>query len=573
MKIKTDRGIEDILYEKGLINSDELSSIKFERVNKGRSAEEIIKEREYVDPKELTKARGEYLEVPFVDLADKNIPNEVLDLVPQSLAEKHTVIPFNKERGGLELAMADPLDLQLMQFIENKTGMTVKPYIAYKADIENTISQQYKKTISSDVTEALRKEGVLDSAKKQHAKKTQTIEQAQQVIREAPVARIVSTILEFAVRSRASDIHIEPTDDKTRVRYRIDGVLQEKLTLPKNVHPAVVSRIKILSDLKIDEHRVPQDGRFQFSVEQSDIDLRVSTLPTVYGEKVVMRILRNEASIMKLGDLGLRGGALKRVQDALRHSNGIVLVTGPTGSGKTVTLASSLSIVNTMEVNVISLEDPVEIRVPGVNHVQINPKVGLTFASGLRSILRQDPDIVMVGEIRDEETAQLAVHAALTGHLVFSTIHTNSAAGTLARMVDMGVESYLLVPAVNVIVAQRLVRTICPECKKEYTPEKKVVDDIKQMLGDLYNDYDNLKLYKGEGCSECEESGYAGRTGIFEALTISDKISSMILKNQTASDIEKQAKEEGMITLKQDGYMKAIEGQTTIEEVLRVTEI
>ncbi len=571
MKIQTDRGIEDILYEKGLIDSDELSSIKFERVNKGRNAEEIIKEREYVDPKQLTKARGEYLQIPYIELGDKNIPNSVLDLVPQSLAEKHNVIPFKEERGSLHLAMADPLDLQLLGFVENKTGMKVKPYIAYEPDIKEAVSQQYKKTITSDVTEALRKEGVLESAKKREEPKS--VKQAQQVIREAPVARIVSTILEFAIRSRASDIHLEPTEEKTRVRYRIDGVLQEKLTLPKNVHPAVVSRVKILADLKIDEHRVPQDGRFKYTVDQSDIDLRVSTLPTVYGEKVVMRILRSEGSIMELGKLGLRGIALKRLRDSLRQSNGIILVTGPTGSGKTVTLASCLAIVNTMEVNIISLEDPVEIRIPGVNHVQINPKVGLTFASGLRSILRQDPDIIMVGEIRDSETAQLAVHAALTGHLVFATIHTNSAAGTLARMVDMGVESYLLVPAVNAILAQRLVRTICPNCKKEYTPEEKVVSDIKEILGDLHSDYKDIKLYKGEGCHECENSGYAGRTGIFEALRISDKISSMILSNKTASEIEQQARSEGMITLKQDGYRKVIEGKTTIEEVLRVTEV
>ncbi len=571
MKIQTARGIEDILYEKGLIDSDELSSIKFERVNKGRNAEDIIKERNYVDPKQLVKARGEYLEIPYVELSDKNIPNEVLDLVPQNLAEKHTVIPFKEDRGNLHLAMADPLDLQLVGFVEKKAGLRVKPYIAYGPDVQQAISDQYRKTVTSDVTEALRREGVLKTSKKME-RKPQSIREAQEVIREAPVARIVSTILDFAVRSRASDIHIEPTEEKTRVRYRVDGVLQEKLTLPKNVHPAVISRIKILSDLKIDEHRVPQDGRFQYTVDDSQIDLRVSTLPTVYGEKVVMRILRSEVSIMDLGELGLRGLALKRIKEGLRHSNGIILVTGPTGSGKTVTLASCLSIVNTMEVNIISLEDPVEIRVPGVSHVQINPQVGLTFASGLRSILRQDPDIIMVGEIRDSETARLAVHAALTGHLVFSTVHTNSASGTLARMVDMGVESYLLVPAVTVIVAQRLVREICPNCKKEYQPADKVKDDLKKMLGSLYNKYESVTLYKGEGCNGCAGSGYAGRTGIFEALTISDKISSMILENKTAAEIERQAVEEGMVTLKQDGYLKAIEGHTTIEEVLRVTE-
>lgn len=566
MKIETAKGVEDILYQKGLLSSEELSAVKFEHINTGKPVEQIIGERGYVTSRDLASARGEFLNIPFVELKDRSIPNEILDYVPESTARKYKLIPFEEKAGVLSVAMVDPLDLQVIEFIEKKAGLKVKPFIGEEEDILQAI-EEYGKTIAPAVTAAL--ERVAPPTRIEE--RLEKLERAEEIIREAPVARIVSTILEYAVKSRASDVHIEPGEEKTRVRYRIDGVLQDRLSLPKKIHPAVVSRIKILADLKIDEHRIPQDGRFEVAVADTQVDLRISTLPTLWGEKVAIRLLKEAGEVMTLPELGLSGTSLRRIEEALRRPHGIILVTGPTGSGKTVTLASCLSKLNAVRVNIVSLEDPVEIQIPGVNQVQINPAAGLTFASGLRSIVRQDPDIIMVGEIRDTETAQLAVHAALTGHLVLATLHTNSAAATIARMVDMEVEAFLLIPTVNLIIAQRLVRKICPHCSAEDQPAATVLEDVKKTLGSLWGDK-KMVFKKGKGCNECGKSGYMGRTGLFETLVLTDKISRMILGRQTTGDIEEQAVKEGMITLKQDGYLKVLEGITTVEEVLRVAE-
>jgi len=400
------------------------------------------------------------------------------------------------------------------------------------------------------------------------------IEKAEEVIRNAPVARIVSTILEYAVKSRASDVHIEPGEKKSRVRYRIDGVLQERLSLPRKVHGSVVSRIKILSNLKIDERRLPQDGRFKIDVGGTEVDLRVSTMPTSFGEKVAIRLLEGEGTVMRLPELGFRGITLKRIEEALLKPHGIILVTGPTGSGKTVTLAACLNKLNSVRINIVTLEDPVEIQIPGVNQVQVHPVAGLTFASGLRSLVRQDPDVIMVGEIRDTETAELAIHAALTGHLVLSTLHTNSAAGALPRMMDMGVETFLLASTVNAVVAQRLVRMACQECKERFEAEPAVVEDIKKVLGPLYpqklEEGGKVYLHRGKGCKVCGKTGFLGRTGIFEALQMTDKVRRMLLEHKPTGEIHKLVVEEGMVTLQQDGYLKVLEGLTTIEEILRV---
>jgi len=384
-------------------------------------------------------------------------------------------------------------------------------------------------------------------------------------------------LLEYAVKSKASDIHIEPQEDRTRVRYRIDGILQEKLTLPKGVHDSVIARIKILSNLKIDERRLPQDGRFKVEVGETKTDLRVSTLPTVNGEKVVIRLLKEQAKVLTFKDLGLWGTSLKRMEEALLKPHGIVLVTGPTGSGKTVTLATALAKLNTVRVNIVTLEDPVEIRVAGVNQVQINPAAGLTFASGLRSFLRQDPNVIMVGEIRDAETAELAIHAALTGHLVLSTLHTNSAAGALPRLLDMGAEPFLLASTVNLVLAQRLCRRICEKCKEEFEVPAEMVTDVRSTLGGMFDEFakgrlvnDKLMLWHGKGCELCGNLGYVSRIGIFEVMTISEKISRMVLERKPSSEIDGVGREEGMITLKQDGFIKALQGLTTLEEVLRV---
>jgi type II secretory ATPase GspE/PulE/Tfp pilus assembly ATPase PilB-like protein len=364
-------------------------------------------------------------------------------------------------------------------------------------------------------------------------------------------------------------------EDRTRVRYRIDGILHEKLILPKKIHDSLISRIKILSDMKIDEKRIPQDGRFNFQTDDEEVDLRVSSLPTAHGEKIVMRLLKKTSEVPTMTELGLRGRALANLEEAISRPHGIVLVTGPTGSGKTTTLYAVLSKITSVKVNIVTLEDPVEYQIAGVNQVQINPQAGLTFASGLRSFLRQDPNIIMVGEIRDEETAELAIQASLTGHLVFSTLHTNSAAGALPRLLDMHAEPYLLASTITAIVAQRVVRKICPSCKAPYVPVPEVVADMKRVLGKLWTVDESkqaAQLYKGQGCNTCGGSGYKGRVGIFEVLPVSEKVGRLILEHSPAGDIENQAVSEGMITMKQDGYLKVVEGVTTIEEVLRVAQ-
>jgi type II secretory ATPase GspE/PulE/Tfp pilus assembly ATPase PilB-like protein len=378
--------------------------------------------------------------------------------------------------------------------------------------------------------------------------------------------------LDFATSSRASDVHIEPQEETLRVRYRIDGILYDKLSLPKNVQGQLISRIKILAELKIDEHRIPQDGRFTFSTGGEEVDLRVSTIPTVKGEKIVMRLLRKGGGIPTLQDLGLRGTALRSLETAILRPHGIIIVCGPTGSGKTTTLYSVLSRLNTTRVNIASLEDPVEYEIPGVNQVQINPPVGLTFASGLRAFLRQDPNIILVGEIRDKETTDLAIQAALTGHLVFTTLHTSSAAGALPRLVDLGAEGFLLASTVNAIVGQRIVRKICNNCKEPYAPPAQLVDEMKQVLGPLYPPNTENKIFKGRGCLECANMGYLGRIGIYEVLPASETVARLIVEHAEAAKIETLAAKEGMITVKQDGYLKVLQGETTIEEVLRVAQ-
>ena len=570
MKLETQKGVEDILYEEGQLTPDQLSAVKFEHINTGRTAEDIITERGYVSPSDLVVARGKLLNIPYINLGGRQIKNELLDVIPEPTARKYVLIPFEQEGDRLKVAMKDPLDLQVIEFIEKGSGLKVEPYIAEPADIESSIEEEYRKALGPEVSAALEEAGMAATKIEEHI---EDITKAEEVIRDAPVARIVSTILEYAVKSRASDVHIEPGQKKTRIRYRIDGMLQERLSLPKKVHDSVVSRVKILSNLKIDERRLPQDGRFKIEVGGQEVDLRVSTMPTAFGEKVAIRLLEGEGRIMDFAELGFRGIALSRLEESLLKPHGIILVTGPTGSGKTMTLAAALSKLNSVRINIVTLEDPIEVQVPGVNQVQVNPAAGLTFASGLRSLVRQDPDVIMVGEIRDTETAELAIHAALTGHLVLSTLHTNNAAGALPRLMDMGVESFLLASTVNVVLAQRLVRTICQECQESYEAPAPVVEDLKGVLGPLYPRTaanGKVVLKRGKGCKACGKTGFLGRTGVFEALQMSDRIRRMTLEHQPTGEIHQVAVEENMVTLKQDGYLKALEGITTIEEVLRV---
>lgn len=555
--------IEDILAQQGILKPEQLNAIRLEGVNSGLPADRIILEHNFATPEQVNRAKAQVLGVPFVKLEGKAIASDILNLIPEPVARRYKLIPFDKNGNTLMVAMADPLDLQVTQFIEQKSGMRITRFLASTGDILSSISEQYSQNLTTDVVSALKEVSSVSGEKQIELDKAE-------VIREAPVANIVTQLLEFAAKTKASDIHIEPEEDRTRVRYRVDGILHEKVLLPKKVHDAVISRIKILANLKIDEKRLPQDGRFTFAFGGEDIDLRISTLPTVFGEKVVLRLLPKSQRPPTLPELGLRASALKNLEGQLLRSHGIILVCGPTGSGKTTTLYSILSKISSSRVNILTIEDPVEYQVAGANQVQVNPAIGLTFANALRSFLRQDPNIIFVGEVRDTETAELAIQAALTGHQVFSTLHTNSASGALPRLLDMGVEPFLLASAVNAVEGQRILRKLC-QCKVVYTPPPEVSDNIRRTLGSLVGNK-QIQLYKAKGCNLCGNQGYLGRVGIFEVLVVNEKIMRLILSRASTAEIEKQAVEDGMITLKQDGYLKAIEGITSLEEVLRVAQ-
>ena len=560
--------LADILVSMGALSKVRADQVKLAEIQSGSSQADIIEKGSLVAESKLVEAKAKLYNIPFIDLNTTPVAPDALATLPQEVAERFKAFPvsLDKKEKSIVLAMADPMDLSAIEFIEQKTGYNVKPAAAEASKIDDFIQTRYSTSLTQEVTEALKEvePNKMEEAGLQSAKGG--------FIREEKIAQIVSQILDFAIKSRASDIHIEPQEKSTRVRYRIDGILQEKLTIPKSLHDSLVSRIKILSGMKIDEKRIPQDGRFNFKGTEEEVDLRISSLPTTWGEKIVMRLLKKSGGVPELPELGLRGRGLKNLQDSILRPHGIILICGPTGSGKTTTLYSVISKLNLPGVNIVTLEDPIEYKIPGVNQLQINPAVGLTFADGLRSFLRQDPNIILVGEIRDRETADLAIQAALTGHLVFSTLHTNDASGALPRLLDMGAEPYLLASSMTCIVAQRVVRKIHDECKTEYPPDPKIVAEMKKELGNLWQPTGEVKLYKGKGDPECGNSGYYGRIGIFEVLPVTEKIGKLILERASASDINKAAREEGMITLMQDGYLKVAEGTTTIEEVLRVAQ-
>ncbi len=574
--LKVYKNLREVLLAQGLIDAAKSEEINLQQLKTGESEEVIIKNMRILSDEDFVRAKAQFLRVDYVDLAEIGFSPESLALVPESVAQKYKVVPYSMDPRAKELlvAMVNPFDLETVEFLEKKTGMKVKTAIATEKQIMEFISEKYvrEKGITSEVTKAL------DERKKEES--AVVTESAKKVSAEAPVAKIVTTILEFAVKSRASDIHIEPQEDSVRIRYRIDGILQEKYLLPRNVHDAVVSRIKILSNLKIDEKRVPQDGRFFFSSDGHDVDLRVSTLPTTYGEKVVMRLLQKSQKVPSLPDLGLRGLALKNLMEAIERPHGIIIVCGPTGSGKTTTLYSVLDKVATPRVNVVTIEDPVEYQMKGVNQVQVNVQAGLTFASALRSFLRQDPNIIMVGEIRDTETADLAINASLTGHLVFSTLHTNDASGVPPRMLDMGVEPFLLVSSLTCVVGQRVLRRVCKDCVQETDIPSETETELKNTLGPIYDmiadkwkkDGKKLKMPKIVGCEKCNNTGYLGRIAIYEVMPMTEKIAKLVVSKESAAAIQKQAMDDGMLSMKQDGYVKVLEGITTMEDVLRVAQ-
>lgn len=562
-----DSKLLELLWKQEKLKKEDFDRVAAEILGSSSSAEELLIKHNLVSEAVICQAKAEILKIPYMDVSATSIAPEALNLLPEAVADKYLVLPFafDKEKQTLSIVMANPIDLQALEFIEKKTGMKLQPFLGETSKLTKQIKERYAQSLSSEVTQALKETTTAQS------KKMTVDELSGGVIREAPVAKIVSTILEFAIKARASDVHIEPLEEKTRVRYRIDGILYEKLILPRSVHDSVISRIKILSHMKIDEKRIPQDGRFNFRTGDEEVDLRVSSLPTVHGEKIVMRLLSKALHVPELTELGLRGRALTNLQAAIRVPHGIILVTGPTGSGKTTTLYSLLSIINTPRVNIMTLEDPVEYQIGGITQVQTNPQAGLTFSSGLRSFLRQDPNIIMVGEVRDKETAELAIQASLTGHLVFSTLHTNSASGALPRLLDMEMEPFLLASSMTCVVGQRVCRKICENCKEVYEPVAEVVADVKAILGPLLMTT-KIQFYRGKKCQECNGTGYSGRIGIFEVLPVTEKIGRLILEHSPSSKIEAEAKLNGMIDMKQDGYLKTLEGLTTLEEVLRVAE-
>src|SRR3972149_9383022 len=459
--------LADILVTQGAFSEERAKQVKLAEIQTGKSQEEILKSQNMVSETDLVKAKAALYNIPYIDLSNLPASPEALAVLPQEVAEKFKVFPISVDSAGkqLVLAMADPMDLSAIEFIEQKTALRVKPQAAEASKIIEFIAGRYSTSLAREVTEALKEV----SPEGENLKMFETNKMG--IIREEKIAEIVSHILEFAMKSRSSDVHVEPQEKSTRVRYRIDGILQEKLTTPKDLHEALISRIKILSGMKIDEKRIPQDGRFNFKAGGEEVDLRVSSLPTAWGEKMVLRLLKKSGGVPELTELGLRGRALKNLEDAILRPHGIIIICGPTGSGKTTTLYSIISKISTPKVNIVTLEDPIEYKIQGVNQVQINPAAGLTFASGLRSFLRQDPNVILVGEIRDKETADLAIQASLTGHLVFATLHTNNASDALPRLHDMGAEPYLLAASMTAIIAQRVVRKIHADCKMEYSPD------------------------------------------------------------------------------------------------------
>ena len=570
---------ENFLVEKKFLSADVLNKAKSESLTAHRNLFDYLTTEKILTEEDLTKARGQFFNLPYVDLRSVTIKKEVLDSVSKDSISHYKFVPFERTGDILKVAVTDPTNLgalEALEFLSQKNHQKIEIYIT---SYQSFLSVSRKSgNLTKEVTQALKevekKEQEFEFNKK-IAKVEKPVEQ--KITDEAPISKIVDVVLRHAIEGRASDIHVEPTEDDLRVRYRIDGVLHSSLILPKTVHAAIVSRIKILSNLKIDEQRLPQDGRFHINLDGKPIDFRVSTFPTVIGEKVVLRILDKSTGAPTLDQLGIFGKSLEIVMEAIKKPHGMFLVTGPTGSGKSTTLYSILSMLNQPGVNIVTLEDPVEYFMDGVNQAQIRPEIGLTFASGLRSILRQDPNVIMVGEVRDRETAELAVNSALTGHLVFSTLHTNSAMGAIPRLIDMGIEPFLLTASLNLLMAQRLVRKNCDKCQTQTKPTEaiqKIIDEeIATIKPEELKGLDTKKVFVGKGCPVCGNTGYKGRIGIYEVINISKKIQDLINDRTPAVKLQDFAvKEEGMILMRQDGVLKALRGLTTVEEVVRVTK-
>lgn len=522
-----------------------------------RSLSDMLLFKGLISEEALGKLIAENLQVPYISLKNRLIPDQILDFVPEKLARHYRMIPFEKTDKGLSLAMEDPANFEAQEVVKRRLNLPVVVYYTSKAGLLQALSQ-YKRNIKQKF-ETIIAENV------KRAGRVKDGEGLSQVSQDLPVVKILDALLEYAAAENASDMHLETLSDSFLARLRIDGILYDILSLPKEIQPAVVARIKVLANLKIDEHRIPQDGRFKFQIDESLIALRVSIIPAFYGENVVLRLLPESARPYSLEELGISAHNLKITQENIARPHGMILVTGPTGCGKTTTLYSILSILNAVEVKICTVEDPIEYGIHRVNQIQVNPKTGLTFAAGLRALLRHDPDIIMVGEIRDEETASIGIHSALTGHLVLSTLHTNDAPSTIPRLLDMGAEGYLLASTLNVAIAQRLVRRICPSCLVETKPHIQVLNQLKKILA---RDVSKQKFYQGKGCHRCSQHGYKGRVGIFEIMEVNNQIRSLILQKASVGIIQKVAQQAGMKTMLEDGLDKVAAGITSVEEVL-----
>lgn len=570
--------IIDILLKQEKIDQKTAKSLKKIAETSEKTEEEVLLQENVLPEREVFQAKSLELGVPLIDQIPKEIAPDILEFIPRDSAEHYKIFPISKSGKKLVVGMVYPEDLkaqEALNFLSRQKGFNYRVVLISLSDFKKCA--KHYESLGREVKEALEElESQLEGGDKHRP-----AESSLDIVRnkgQAPISKTVAVILKHAVEGKASDIHVEPERDRTRVRFRLDGILHSSLFLPKTVHASIVARVKIVSNLKIDETRVPQDGRFSVMIGGRHIDFRVSTFPTTLGEKVVMRVLNPDNKLDTLEELGLESRNLKTIKQAIGEPYGMILATGPTGSGKTTTLYLILERLNQESVNIVTLEDPVEYFIPGVSQSQIKPEIGYTFATGLRHILRQDPDVIMVGEIRDTETANLATHAALTGHIVLSTLHTNNAVGAIPRLIDLGVEPFLLPSTVNAVIAQRLVRKLCPHCAKKRKPSaralKLITEELRSMPSSVKSEYDlggSYYTWEPVGCSQCGGNGYSGRTAVFEILKMTKELSEIILSNFSREKIEQEAKRQGMITMRQDGVIKLLKGQTSLEEVLRVT--
>ncbi|AKM83868.1 TPA: hypothetical protein DCZ46_00845 [Candidatus Campbellbacteria bacterium] len=570
----------EFIKDSGLISKTDLEKALSKAEKENVSLGEILLNEGKLTEDEMRRIQAHIIGIPFVDLSDQKIDFDVLSIIPEPIARKHNIIAFKKSDKDLEVAMLDVDDLEAINFIKKKVNLKISPRLTGTASIKSALLQ-YQKSLKAEFGDLIQKQS--QSLKQISEVETENIskEDLKKIAEDLPVIRIVDTLLKHAIIQDASDIHIEPMEDKLLIRYRIDGILHDAMILPKNATASITARIKVLSNLKLDEKRLPQDGRFKVEVDEQKVSFRVSVLPVYYGEKTVMRLLKEGASGFTLESLGFHGEGLERIYNAMKRKTGMLLTTGPTGSGKTTTLYTLLDNLNVPGVNISTIEDPIEYQMPRVNQTQVKPDIGFTFSNGLRALVRQDPDIIMVGEIRDTETASLAVNASLTGHLVLSTLHTNSAAGAIPRLVDMKIDPFLLVSTIDVIIAQRLVRRLSQDSQKYYLSKSEIVSlnkvvDLdrvlyflkKESIVDAKDDWAKIAFYKNN--KNADSDGYSGRIGIHEILNMSTPLKDLIMKNATSDQIEEQAKNEGMMTMIEDGIFKAVQGVTTIEEVLRV---